>query len=84
MNASAIQSAAHAGRAWLATAAAHAITGSVPALNLKQFLAVLALAFGMGILDWLDRNPLPAGEGVKMAGDVKADGDRLSPPRTSA
>jgi len=59
MNASAIQGAAHAGKAWLATAGVHAINEAVPALNLNQFLAVLGFTFGLGILDWLDKNPLP-------------------------
>jgi hypothetical protein len=59
MNASALQGAAHAGKAWLATAAAHAATDSVPALNFRQFLAVLGFAFAMEGLSWLDKNPLP-------------------------
>lgn len=59
MNASAVQSAAHAGRAWLAVAGAHAASDSIPALNLQQFGSVLLLTFGMAILDWLDKNPIP-------------------------
>jgi hypothetical protein len=59
MNASAIRGAAHAGKTWLATAGVHAIDGAVPALNLNQFLAVLGFTFALGILDWLDKNPLP-------------------------
>jgi len=59
MNASALQGAAHAGKAWLATAGAHTLTASVPSLNLNQFLAVLGFAFGLGILNWLDEHPLP-------------------------
>src|SRR5580692_11032840 len=59
MNASALRGAAHAGKTWLATAGVHAINGAVPALNLNQFLAVLGFTFALGILDWLDKNPLP-------------------------
>jgi hypothetical protein len=58
MNASAIQSAAHAGKAWLATAGIHALNESIPALNLQQFGAVLLFAFGAEILNWLDKNPI--------------------------
>ena len=59
MNASALRGAAHAGKTWLATAGVHAINGAVPPLNLNQFLAVLGFTFALGILDWLDKNPLP-------------------------
>jgi len=63
MNASALRGAAHAGKTWLATAGVHAINGAVPALNLNQFLAVLGFTFALGILDWLDKNPLPEAGG---------------------
>jgi len=59
MNASAVQAAAHSGKAWLATAGVHALNESVPALNLQQFTGVLIFAFGAEILNWLDKNPLP-------------------------
>ena len=59
MNATAVQSAAHAGKAWLAIAGAHAMSDTVPALTVQQFAAVLLLAFGSSLLDWLDKNPLP-------------------------
>jgi hypothetical protein len=59
MNATAVQSAAHAGKAWLATAAGHTVSATIPALDMKQFGAVLAIYFGLAILDWLDKNPLP-------------------------
>ena len=62
MNASALRGAAHAGKTWLATAGVHALDGAVPALNLNQFLAVLGFTFALGILDWLDKNPLPEGQ----------------------
>ena len=65
MNASALRGAAHAGKTWLATAGVHAINGAVPALNLNQFLAVLGFTFALGILDWLDKNPLPEELGLK-------------------
>jgi len=59
MNASAIQSAAHAGKTWLATAAAHTLSGdTVPALGLMQFGSILLFAFGLAILNWLDAHPL--------------------------
>ena len=64
MSASALQSAAHAGKAWLATAAAHAAAESIPALNLRQFLAVLGFAFAMELLNWLGKNPLPLAQGA--------------------
>lgn len=61
MNASAIQSAAHAGKAWLAVAATHTATGdAVPALNANQFLSVLGFAFILEIMNWISAHPLPA------------------------
>lgn len=66
MNASAVQSAAHAGKAWLAVAGAHAIAETIPALDLNQFCAVLGVAFLQEIMNWLDKNPLPVTpEGTK-------------------
>lgn len=62
MNASAVTSAAQAGKAWMATAAAHTLSSDqVPALNFTQLGAVLLFAFTMEILDWLGKNPIPVG-----------------------
>lgn len=60
MNASAVQSAAHSVKAWVATAALHTANESIPALNLIQFLAVAGFFFLQATLDYLDKNPLPA------------------------
>jgi len=57
MNASAVQSAAHATKAFVATAGAHVVQDSIPALNLSQIGAVFAFAF---VLNWLDAHPLSA------------------------
>jgi len=59
MNASAIQSAAHSAKAYIAVATAHAISSEVPALNLQQLLWIFLLAFGQELLNYLDTHPLP-------------------------
>ena len=58
MNASALQAAAHAGRAFFALAGAHALANEIPPINWQQFAAVFLLAFGMEILNYLDTHPL--------------------------
>jgi hypothetical protein len=58
MNASAVQSAAHATKAFVATASAHVLQDSIPALNLPQIGAVFAFAFVLEILNWLEAHPL--------------------------
>jgi hypothetical protein len=58
MNASALQAGAHAAKAFFAVAGAHAAVDSIPALNPHQFCAVFLLAFGMEILDYLDKHPV--------------------------
>ena len=58
MNASAVQSAAHAAKAFFGIAGGHAVSDSIPALNLQQFAAAFLLFFGAGILDYLDKHPL--------------------------
>lgn len=58
MNASALQSAAHSGKAYIAVAIAHASVGSIPALSWVQLCAVFGLAFLIGLFDWLDEHPL--------------------------
>jgi hypothetical protein len=60
MNASAVQSAAHATKAFLATAGAHVVQDSIPALNLPQIGAVFAFAFVLEVFNWLDAHPLSA------------------------
>jgi hypothetical protein len=59
MNASALQAAAHAGKAFFALAGAHAIANEVPPINWQQFAAVFLLAFAMEILNYLDTHPVP-------------------------
>ncbi len=59
MNAGALQAGAHSARAFLAIAGAHAAVDSIPALNLKQLIAVFLLAFGNEVLKCLDAHPLP-------------------------
>lgn len=60
MNASAIDGAVHSAKAFFGVAGAHAVSESIPALNLQQFAAVFLIAFGTGILKYLDANPLAA------------------------
>lgn len=64
MNASAVQSAAHTTKTFVATATAHALENQIPALNLWQAAAVFGLAFVLGIMDWLDSHPLDAVLGI--------------------
>lgn len=59
MNASALQAAAHSGKAFFGVAGAHAAIDAIPALNLQQLAAVFLLGFGMEILNYLDSHPLP-------------------------
>ena len=58
MNASAVQSAAHTTKTFVAAATAHALQNNIPALNLPQTAAVFGLAFGLEIFNWLDTHPL--------------------------
>jgi hypothetical protein len=60
MNASAVQSAAHSTKAFVATASAHVLQDSIPVLNLPQIGAVFAFAFVLEIFNWLDAHPLAA------------------------
>ena len=58
MNASAVQSATHTTKTFIATATAHALQNNIPALNLPQAAAVFGLAFALEIFNWLDTHPL--------------------------
>lgn len=58
MNFAGVNSAAHAVKAWLAVAGAHAMSEAVPALNLYQLAAVFGLSFIIGVFNYLDANPL--------------------------
>ena len=59
MNASAMQAAANAGKAFIATATGHSLSETIPALTLNQVAAVHLFAFGKACLDYLSANPLP-------------------------
>jgi hypothetical protein len=58
MNASAFDSAVHSSVAFFGVAGVHAISDTVPALNLQQFGAVFLIFFGRALLAYLDANPL--------------------------
>jgi hypothetical protein len=59
MNASALQAGTHSVRAFLGVAGVHAVSATVAALTLEQTAAVFLLAFGSGLLNYLDTHPLP-------------------------
>ena len=59
MNVSAVQAGSHSLNAFLGVAGAHAAIDSIPALGLQQCAAVFLIAFGRGILNYLDTHPLP-------------------------
>lgn len=63
MNAAAIQSAALAGKAWLAAAGAHVASGGqIMAIEPQQLLGIIGFAFITSLIDWLADNPLPIAE----------------------
>lgn len=66
MNASAADAAIHSTVAFLGVAGAHAVSDAIPALDARQAAAVFLLAFGRGLLSYLDSHPV--GE---LANDVK-------------
>ena len=68
MNASALDAAVHSSVAFFGVAGAHAVSDSIPALNLQQFAAVFLIAFGRAILSYLDAHPLSA----LVGGEVKS------------
>jgi hypothetical protein len=60
MNASAFDAAVHACAAYFGVAGAHAALDSVPALSAQQWLAVFAISFARGVLNYLEAHPLSA------------------------
>lgn len=60
MNASAVDAAVQSTSAFFGVAGAHAVTETIPALTPEQFVGVLLLSFGRGLLKYLGDHPLSA------------------------
>jgi len=58
MNAVAFDSAMHSTAAFFGVAGAHAVSNAVPSLNGQQFAAIFLIAFGRGILKYVDEHPI--------------------------
>jgi hypothetical protein len=80
MTATAIQSAAAAGAAWLGTAGAHALDDSTPAMGLKAMAGTLAVAFFGSVMNYLAKNPLPISEAQQTALDDQKPISPAIPP----
>jgi len=73
LNASAVQSAAHAVKAFAAVSVVHSVSGDVvPAMNWWQIGAVATWSFVSAAADYLDAHPLP--EPVAPAAPVEGGG----------
>ena len=58
MNASAFDAAAHAVVVFFGLAGGHAVVASIQVITLQQFAAVFLVAFGRGILAYLEAHPV--------------------------
>lgn len=58
MNATAVDSAVHALRAYCGLAGAHLAYTEIPAINWQQALMIFLFAFGSAILTYLDAHPV--------------------------
>lgn len=59
MTSSCVQATAHSFKAWLAVAAMHATSDSIPALDWRQTLGVIGFFWLLSVVDYLQANPLP-------------------------
>ena len=62
MNAGALQSAATSAYAYVSLAVAHAAQDSIPAMSFKGLEYTFGVGFGLYVLNYLSKNPLPVDE----------------------